>query len=124
MLAFGLGMVPALLLAGLLSVYAGFRLKRYAHRLAAATILLMGLAMIARGVGLPFPGAPMRMSCNSFPVGVYYFFDKDPGAGTCRLNSSKEFSSSEPIDSATSSSPCPCFRTSAGVTPMRTSQCS
>ena len=55
MLLFGAGIVPALLLTGLVSAYAGLRLRHIANRLAAVTIIVMGLTMIMRGAGLPFP---------------------------------------------------------------------
>jgi len=55
MAVFGAGIVPALILTGLVSAYAGIRLRHYATRLAAFTILVMGLTMIMRGAGVPFP---------------------------------------------------------------------
>ena len=55
MFVFGAGIVPALLLTGMLSVYAGIRLRQYANRLAALTIILMGITLVLRGAGVPFP---------------------------------------------------------------------
>jgi uncharacterized protein len=55
MLAFGAGIVPALVLTGLVSAYVGIKLRYYANKLAAVTIILMGLIMIMRGTGAPIP---------------------------------------------------------------------
>lgn len=58
MLVFGAGIVPSLVLTGLVSTYAGIKLRYYANKLAAVTIILMGTVMILRGAGvtLPFMG--------------------------------------------------------------------
>ncbi|MEW6510494.1 MAG: sulfite exporter TauE/SafE family protein [Bacteroidota bacterium] len=55
MLLFGAGIVPALVVTGLVSAYVGVRLRYYATKLAAVTVLLMGITMIMRGTGVPFP---------------------------------------------------------------------
>ncbi len=55
MVAFGLGMAPALLLTGLFVQYLGPRLRRAGMLITALSFAVMGLAMIARGLGLPFP---------------------------------------------------------------------
>jgi sulfite exporter TauE/SafE len=54
MLYFGAGIVPALLLTGLVSAYAGIWLRHYATKLAAVTIIIMGIVMILRGLPFPF----------------------------------------------------------------------
>jgi len=56
MLAFGSGIVPALLITGYASSFFGEKLRRWGDRLAAATILLMGIVMILRAIGVPMPG--------------------------------------------------------------------
>jgi len=55
MLVFGLGIVPSLLITGVVSAYIGIKLRFYANRLAAVTIILMGVFMIMRGAGVPMP---------------------------------------------------------------------
>lgn len=55
MLLFGAGIVPALLVTGMVSAYIGLKLRFLANRLAAVTILIMGVSLILRGVGVPFP---------------------------------------------------------------------
>jgi sulfite exporter TauE/SafE len=55
MLLFGSGIVPALLITGWVSAFIGLKLRYYANRLAAVTIIIMGVTMIMRGAGMPFP---------------------------------------------------------------------
>lgn len=55
MLLFALGSVPALLITGVISTYAGIKLRFYANRLAAMTIIVMGALMIMRGADVPLP---------------------------------------------------------------------
>jgi uncharacterized protein len=55
MLAFGAGIVPALLATGIASSFFGTRLRASANRIAAFTIILMGILLIFRGVGVPMP---------------------------------------------------------------------
>ena len=55
MLLFGLGIVPALLVTGVVSAYVGTTLRHYANRLAAVTIILMGAILIIRGAGVTLP---------------------------------------------------------------------
>jgi uncharacterized protein len=55
MLVFGAGIVPALLVTGLASAYMGLKLRYYANKLAAMTIILMGVVMLLRGLGVPVP---------------------------------------------------------------------
>jgi sulfite exporter TauE/SafE len=52
---FGAGIVPALVVVGLVSVFFRLRLRAWGDKLAAATIILMGLMMLFRGLGLPIP---------------------------------------------------------------------
>jgi hypothetical protein len=54
MLLFGAGIVPALLVTGVVSAYIGLKLRFAANRLAAVTIIIMGLSLILRGIGVPF----------------------------------------------------------------------
>jgi sulfite exporter TauE/SafE len=49
MLSFGLGTLPSLMLTGLLSSLASENLRRWGDRVAAATILLMGVMLLLRG---------------------------------------------------------------------------
>jgi sulfite exporter TauE/SafE len=55
MLLFGAGIVPSLLVTGLLSSYAGIRIRRYAATIAAVTIIVMGVTIVLRGAGIPLP---------------------------------------------------------------------
>jgi len=55
MLLFGSGIVPALFITGWVSAYIGLTLRHYANRLAAVTIIIMGVTMIMRGAGMPLP---------------------------------------------------------------------
>jgi sulfite exporter TauE/SafE len=55
MLIFGAGIVPALLLTGMVTAYIGIKLRFYANKLAGATIILMGVVMVMRGAGVPLP---------------------------------------------------------------------
>ncbi len=55
MLLFGAGTVPALFVTGLATSYISTRLRRYAGTLAAATVILMGAAILLRGLGVPMP---------------------------------------------------------------------
>jgi sulfite exporter TauE/SafE len=55
MLLFGAGIVPSLLLTGLLSSYAGIRIRLYATKIAAVTIIIMGATIVLRGAGIPLP---------------------------------------------------------------------
>lgn len=50
MFFFGLGIVPSLVLTGLLSSMLSERVRRWGDRIAAATILVMGVMLIARGL--------------------------------------------------------------------------
>jgi uncharacterized protein len=55
MLLFGAGIVPSLFVTGLLSSYAGIRIRRFATTIAALTIIIMGATIILRGAGIPLP---------------------------------------------------------------------
>jgi hypothetical protein len=55
MLLFGAGIVPALFVTGMVSSYAGLKLRFLANRLAAVTIIIMGVTLILRGAGIPLP---------------------------------------------------------------------
>jgi sulfite exporter TauE/SafE len=48
MMLFGLGIVPALVVTGFASSYFGYGLRRWGDKLAAVTIILMGLGMVWR----------------------------------------------------------------------------
>ena len=55
MALFGSGIVPSLVVVGFVSTFFKLRLRLWGDKLAAVTILLMGLMMLLRGVGLPLP---------------------------------------------------------------------
>jgi sulfite exporter TauE/SafE len=55
MLLFGAGIVPSLLVTGLVSSYAGIRVRLYASKIAAVTIIIMGASIVMRGAGVPLP---------------------------------------------------------------------
>jgi hypothetical protein len=55
MALFGLGIVPALLVTGYASTFLGESLRRWGDKLAAVTIILMGLMLFTRGMGIPLP---------------------------------------------------------------------
>jgi sulfite exporter TauE/SafE len=55
MLLFGLGIVPALVLTGLVSSFMGVKLRAIGDKLAAVTIGLMGVIMILRGLNVDLP---------------------------------------------------------------------
>lgn len=55
MLLFGLGIVPALVLTGMVGSYVGERVRRWGDRIAAVTILFMGVSLVLRSLGLHFP---------------------------------------------------------------------
>jgi sulfite exporter TauE/SafE len=50
MLFFGLGIVPALVVMGMASSYFSQRLRMWGDKVAAATVLLMGVMLVVRGV--------------------------------------------------------------------------
>ncbi len=55
MLAFGAGIVPALVATGVASSFLGTKLRSSANRIAAFLIILMGVLLIMRGAGIPMP---------------------------------------------------------------------
>ena len=55
MALFGTGIVPSLILVGFVSTFARFRLRVLGDKLAAITVVLMGVMMLLRGLGLPLP---------------------------------------------------------------------
>jgi len=55
MALFGSGIVPALLVVGYVSTFFKFKLRLLGNRLAAVTIVLMGIMMLLRGLGMPLP---------------------------------------------------------------------
>ena len=55
MALFGLGIVPALLATGYASSLLGETMRRWGDKLAAVTIILMGLMLLTRGLGIPLP---------------------------------------------------------------------
>jgi hypothetical protein len=57
MALFGLGIVPSLILTGYATSVLGEKLRRWGDRIAAVTIILMGLILLIRGLGLPLPWA-------------------------------------------------------------------
>ncbi len=55
MFLFGLGIVPALVITGLVSQFFGNRLRAWGDKLAAVTIILMGVVVLARAAGVDIP---------------------------------------------------------------------
>jgi uncharacterized protein len=55
MALFGIGIVPSLVIVGFVSTFFRFRLRTWGDKLAAVTIVLMGIMMVMRGLGLPLP---------------------------------------------------------------------
>lgn len=55
MALFGSGIVPSLVVVGYVSTFFRFRLRSWGDKLAALTIILMGVMMLLRGLGLPLP---------------------------------------------------------------------
>lgn len=55
MALFGSGIVPSLVIVGYVSTFFRFRLRSWGDKLAAITIILMGVMMLLRGLGLPLP---------------------------------------------------------------------
>jgi Uncharacterized conserved protein len=55
MALFGSGIVPSLIIIGFVSTFFKFKLRLLGDKLAAITIVLMGVMMLMRGLGLPLP---------------------------------------------------------------------
>lgn len=55
MTLFGLGIVPALLVTGYAGTFLSNTFRRWGDRLAAATIILMGVLLLMRGLEIPLP---------------------------------------------------------------------
>jgi hypothetical protein len=55
MALFGIGIVPSLVIAGYVSTFFRFRLRSWGDKLSALTIILMGVMMLLRGLGMPLP---------------------------------------------------------------------
>jgi uncharacterized protein len=55
MTLFGIGIVPSLVIVGFVSTFFRFRLRTWGDKLAAITIVLTGIMMVMRGLGLPLP---------------------------------------------------------------------
>jgi sulfite exporter TauE/SafE len=55
MALFGIGIIPSLVIVGFVSTFFRFRLRTWGDKLAAVTIMLMGIMMVMRGLGLPLP---------------------------------------------------------------------
>ena len=55
MALFGIGIVPSLVIVGFVSTFFKFKLRLLGDKLAAITIVLMGVMMVMRGLGLPLP---------------------------------------------------------------------
>ncbi len=70
MAVFGLGMTPSLVALGGFSSLFSARFRRGAERLAAVSIMLMGIVLLLRGLHVPFPGIvePQGASCCSPPA--------------------------------------------------------
>jgi sulfite exporter TauE/SafE len=57
---FGCGIVPSLVVVGFVSTFFRFRLRMAGDKLAAVTIILMGIIMVMRGLGIPMPWMTME----------------------------------------------------------------
>ena len=55
MALFGCGIVPSLVIVGFVSTFFRFRLRVWGDKLAAIMIVVMGIIMVMRGVGIPMP---------------------------------------------------------------------
>jgi hypothetical protein len=55
MALFGSGIVPSLVIVGYVSTFFRFQLRSWGDKLAALTIILMGVMMLLRGFGMPLP---------------------------------------------------------------------
>ncbi len=55
MALFGTGIVPSLIVVGYVSTFFRFQLRSWGDKLAALTIILMGVMMLLRGLGMPLP---------------------------------------------------------------------
>jgi sulfite exporter TauE/SafE len=55
MALFGTGIVPSLVIVGYVSTFFRFRLRSWGDQLAALTIILMGVMMLLRGLGMQLP---------------------------------------------------------------------
>lgn len=55
MAVFGTGIVPALVIVGFLSTFFRLRLHTWGNTFAAITVILMGVMMLLRGLGIPLP---------------------------------------------------------------------
>jgi hypothetical protein len=66
MMAFGMGTAGALMVLGLFSSALRWRLNRWGNRLAAASVILMGIVLICRGVmpGMLMTGMHAAHSCH------------------------------------------------------------
>lgn len=60
MFCFGLGIVPALMATGFVGTYFGNRLRFLGDKVGAAMVLVMGVVLIVRAFGVPFPGGGMH----------------------------------------------------------------
>ena len=59
MALFGCGIVPSLVIVGFVSTFFRLRLRMIGDKLAAITVILMGIIMVMRGLGVPMPWMPM-----------------------------------------------------------------
>ena len=55
MALFGIGIVPSLVIVGFVSTFFRFRLRVWGDKLAAVMIVVMGIIMVMRGLGIPMP---------------------------------------------------------------------
>lgn len=60
MLCFGLGIAPALVVTGFAGAYFGNRLRFLGDKVSAAMVLVMGIVLIVRALGVSFPGGAMH----------------------------------------------------------------
>ena len=53
---FGLGIVPSLVATGLAGSWLSERVRAIGEKLAAVMVIVKGLALVMRGLGVPMPG--------------------------------------------------------------------
>jgi len=64
MALFGCGIVPSLVIVGFVSTFFRFRLRVWGDKLAAMMIVVMGIIMVMRGLGIPMPWMMMMGGGN------------------------------------------------------------
>ena len=74
MALFGGGIVPSLIIVGFVLTFFRFRLRVWGDKLAAIMIVVMGIIMVMRGLGIPMPWMMMGGgTSSSWDVGLLVF---------------------------------------------------